>query len=312
MSKLYYVGLDVGLRKTAICVLDATGKELAAFEVISEPEVISRSLERFESESLLLGLETGQLSIYLSKGLRSLGYDAVCMDARHVANSLSCVVNKTDKNDAYGIAHLLRCNLYREVHVKSDEACDLRIILAARKQLVEQVGCLESSIRGLFKIYGVKLGPANREAFLYKIENEIGVIDELGKEGITSMVSSLMVLRKEVKKLDKSIKEYSKISDRASLLMTIPGVGPITANSFIASIDDAGRFAKSRSVGAYMGLTPRQYSSGERQRQGRVSKCWPFHIQGQCCLRQHIVYCIFTKANQSSKNGAKEKPSKRV
>ena len=154
----HFVGLDVGLKRTFICVVDSTGKQLLACEVATNTDAIHRKLEQLmlPHGKIQLGLETGQLSIYLSKALRAKGWQVVCMDARQVATALSTVVNKTDPNDARGIAHLLRCGLYREVHVKSDDACDKRIILASRKQLMMQVGSLESSLRGLLKIHGVK------------------------------------------------------------------------------------------------------------------------------------------------------------
>jgi transposase len=118
----YYAGLDVGLKSTFICVVDSEGKQVYECEVASDAEVINRKLSSFNLTYAKVGLETGQLSIHLSKALRAKGLPLVCMDARQVAAALSTVVNKTDKNDARGIAHLLRCGLFREVHIKSDTA----------------------------------------------------------------------------------------------------------------------------------------------------------------------------------------------
>ena len=102
----YYAGLDVGLKSTHLCVVDSEGRQLHACEVASDAAVIHRRLVSLKLEYTLVGLETGQLSIHLSKALRTLGLPVVCMDARQVAAALSTTINKTDKNDARGIAHL--------------------------------------------------------------------------------------------------------------------------------------------------------------------------------------------------------------
>lgn len=111
----YYAGLDVGLRRRSICVVDEQGRQAHESEVASDAEAISKALARLNLDYQLVGLETGQLSIHLSKALRAKGLKVVCMDARQVSAALSTQVNKTDRNDARGIAHLLRCGLYREV-----------------------------------------------------------------------------------------------------------------------------------------------------------------------------------------------------
>ena len=285
----YFVGLDVGLHKTAICVVDGEGRPVWSGDVASEAEVIAGALSRYASSPLKLGLETGQLSIHLTRSLRALGYDTVCMDARQVAAALSTVVNKTDANDARGIAHLLRCGLYRAVHVKSEEAVDRRVLLASRQQMLAQVAALESSIRGLLKLYGVKLGPARRAAFIPRIREAMTQMGELARVGIAGQVTALEALRGSLRHMDGVLKEQAAGNKMAALLMSMPGIGPLNAASFIATLDEAGRFADSRQVGAYLGLTPRQYSSGEIERRGRISRCGPAHTRA---LLYEAAHCL--------------------
>lgn len=299
--KYYYAGLDVGLRSTFICVVDVNGTQVHESEVASEAGAIAVKLKSLKLKYKLVGLETGQLSIHLSKTLRKLGLPVVCMDARQVAAALSTVVNKTDKNDARGIAHLLRCGLYREVHVKSDDACNKRILLASRRQLKVQVASLESTIRGLLKIHGVVLGAANRLTYIPRVREAMKKLDAASRLGMEALVTSLEGLRAACKSLDAEVKKHAGGDARSRLLMSMPGVGPLTSTTLVATLDDAGRFTKSRSVGAYLGLTPRQYSSGEIQRQGRISKAGPAECRAMLYEAAHCLLHFYKgKSNLKS------------
>lgn len=285
----FYAGLDVGLKRTFVCVVDGTGQRIHESDVASDAAVIANRLASLKVEYKLVGLETGQLAIHLTKALKAHGLPAVCMDARQVAAALSTKVNKTDKNDAYGIAHLLRCGLFKEVHVKSDEACDRRILLASRRQLMTQIAGLESTIRGLLKIHGVVLGPANRLAFIPRIREAMTGLGKGAITGLDALVVSLESLRNACKTLDEEVKRQAKDDARTRLLMTMPGVGPLTSSILLTTLDDAERFEKSRSVGAYLGLTPRQYSSGETMRQGRISRAGPAECRAMLYEAAHCL-----------------------
>ena len=311
----YYAGLDVGLKSTFICVVDSEGAQVHACEVASDAEVISNTLSAFKHSYHRVGLETGQLSIHLSKALRAKGLPVVCMDARQVAAALSTTVNKTDKNDARGIAHLLRCGLYREVHVKSDLACDQRILLASRRQLMAQSANLESTIRGLLKIHGVVLGPANRLGYIPRVKEAITKLGVGARIGLDALVASLEQLRAAYKSLDAQVKIAATADTRSRLLMSMPGVGPLTSSMLVLTIDDAERFTKSRSVGAYLGLTPRQYSSGETQRQGRVSRAGPAECRAMLFEAAHCLLHFYKKPSNLKTWGmklAKKKGMKRA
>lgn len=300
---MHYAGLDVGLRTTHVCVVNAEGKQVLYKEVVSDAEVIFQTIAAQACQ--LVGLETGQLSIHLTKALRAKGLKVVCMDARQVAAALSTKVNKTDKNDAYGIAHLLRCGLYREVHVKSDNACDTRILLASRRQLLQQAGALEASIRGLMKIHGVVLGPVRRLAFIPRVKEELQCLGGKSRLGMEALVNSLEQLRHAITGLDSAVKQQAKEDVRSSLLMTMPGIGPLTSSYFIATVDDADRFTASRSVGAYLGLTPRQYSSGETTRQGRISRAGPAECRAMLYEAAHCLLHFYKKPSHLKAWGLK-------
>ncbi len=301
----YYAGLDVGLRSTFICVVDSLGQRLLECEVASDAEVIAEALGKRKVDYALVGLETGQLSIHLTKALKQRGLPAICMDARQVAAALSTKINKTDRNDAVGIAHLLRCGLYREVHVKSDDACDKRILLASRRQLMNQAGALEASIRGLMKIHGVVLGPARRLAFIPRVREEMSKLGSHAQLGMEALVSSLEQLRHAIRSLDAAVKQQAKEDARSRLLMSMPGVGPLTSSHFVAVMDDAQRFTTSRSVGAYLGLTPRQYSSGETMRQGRISRAGPAECRAMLYEAAHCLLHFYKKPSHLKAWGMK-------
>jgi transposase len=311
----YFVGLDVGLKQTFICVVDDAGKQVQECDVATDAQAISRALVQLKAEDALVGLETGQLSIYLSKALRAKGWKVVCMDARQVAAALSTQVNKTDRNDARGIVHLLRCGLYREVHVKSDEACDRRILLASRRQLMSHVGSLEATLRGLLKIHGVVLGPARRLAFIPRVREALTRAGTHARLGLEALVSSLEHLRCELAALDRHLRNHARRDGRCALLMTMPGVGTLTSSVLVTTLDDAGRFTKSRSVGAYLGLTPRQYASGETQRQGRISRCGPAECRAMLFEAAHCLLHFYKGASRLKEWGkrlAKKKGMKRA
>lgn len=270
----YYAGLDVSMKETFVCVVDELGKRISEKSVETEPKVIFSYLNSLKINIELVGMESGAMSHWLTTELRNLGLPIKCIDARHVAAILSVKINKTDKNDARGIADAMRCGLYKEVRAKEKEEIALNTLLNGRKMLINQRTQLLSCVRGLLKPFGIRLGAIGNSVKSIEIilaslkdlpETVISTVSELIKVVISNMQS--------VKELDKKIGEKVRANKEAQLLRSIPGIGPITALRFIAEICDPHRFLKSKSVGAYVGMTPRQYSSGEIQKQGRISKC---------------------------------------
>jgi len=269
----HYAGLDVSMKETFICIVDSQGKKISEASIETDPNEIASYFSQLNISIEKVGLESGSLSHWLTDELRRLELPVICIDARHIAAILSVKVNKTDRNDARGIADAMRCNLYKEVAVKNKGQIALCTLLNSRKQLVDQRVQLLGCIRGLLKPYGIRLKSLKNSMYAEQIREELKSIPLVAVNSIEQLLFALEGIIKSIKELDLEVQKEIKEREDAQLLMSIPGVGPITSLKFIAEISDPGRFKRSKSVGAYVGMTPRQYSSGEIHKQGRISKC---------------------------------------
>jgi len=265
-----YVGLDVSKEETAFCVKDLAGKVLARGKVPTDPEALFEALKAHCLCPERIVLETGTLSGWLARELGRLGLAVDVIDARQAHAVMGLQHNKTDANDAALLAEIARTGFYRGVAVKSEAAQEARILLKARCHLVRQRRDTENTIRGLLATLGIrfprgsgKLAGRVREA----LEDAPGL-----RLMIEPLLSSVAALGRELGRLDEAVTARAKSAPACRLLMTVPGVGPVTALAFAATIDDPARFAKSRTVGAYMGLTSRRWQSGEMDYSGRISK----------------------------------------
>ena len=270
-----FVGLDVSQATTAICVVDADGKTLAEGVTATEPGAIAAFLRRRAPGAERIGLETGPLSVWLWNELRALGLPVIGMDARHANAGLKVMLAKTDRNDAAGLAQLVRTGWFRQVHIKAESSHIVRAELATRTLLVRMRCDLENQIRGILKTFGLVIGKAPSR--LVKRAHEIVADEPAAKPALASLVESLLAMRSSVveriEALDRGLRARARTTPVCRRLITVPGVGPITALAIWSSIDDQTRFARSRDVGAYFGLTPRRYASGEMNRSGRITKC---------------------------------------
>lgn len=267
-----YAGLDVSLKSIFICIVNEEGKVVKEKELSCSPEVISGFLMGTGLEITRIGLESGCLTHWLTKSLREHGFTVIPMEARKMAAILATTINKTDENDARGIAEALRAGYYKECVHRSNEAMVARTVLHCRGTLVRERTHLVCSLKGHLKVYGIKLKKGQGEDFAKEVMESIKELDNEVKKSIKSLLRCLKILNKEIVDFDKQIKKKVKNDDDIKLLKSIDGVGDITASVFKSEIDDPQRFANSRDVGAYLGLTPRLYSSGEIHRQGRISK----------------------------------------
>ena len=270
-----YVGMDVSLQTTHLCFVDRDGAVLhegcAASDALALDEYFRRQLDGGEISSVVL--ETGPLSTAMSHGLVKLGWPVVCIDARHAHGVLKAQRTKTDRNDARGLAQMARTGWHTATHVKSEESLTVRVLLRGRKQLVRQRCDLENHIRGTLKTFGIKLGTATEHNFREKVLATISASDPLIREVMNALLLARQGIRIQLDALDKRCKRMARNDDVCKRLMSVPGVGPLTAIAFKTEIDDPRRFAKSRDVGVHLGLTPRRYSSGEIDRSGGISKC---------------------------------------
>jgi transposase len=213
--------------------------------------------------------------------LKRLDLPVICIDARHAKAVLKMQINKSDRNDAAGIARIMQTGWFREVRVKDLDSHSLRALLASRALLVKIKRDLENQIRGLLKNLGLIIGRAKLNVFAVRAEELIE-----GRPEVVAAVRPLLAARKaieqQVSDLDRKVLKLARHDVEVRRFMTTPGVGPITALCFKATIDDPTRFKRSRSVGAYIGLTTRRHASGEVDWSGRISKC------GDAMLRSYL------------------------
>ena len=242
----YYAGIDVSLRAVNICVVDDDGELVAETKLSSDVQEIIAYLDELEQSIDIVGLEAGTLTQYLTYALQSAGFDVVCMEARQVKAALSAMRNKTDKHDARGIAQLLRSGWYSAVHVKSMESHHIRMLLASRKAILAKCIDLENEIRGIFKIFGIKLPPRLGHGSFDAAVRAIIEADETLSHALLPMLDARLVLYQTFRVLDNRTRHLAN--------------------------DDPARFKRSRTVAAHFGLTPRRLQSGEMDFEGRISK----------------------------------------
>lgn len=267
-----YVGLDVSLEKTAICVVDGSGHVIKEGEVASNPDEISRFVEAYAPSARRIGLETGPTSTWLWHELHQRDLPIICIDARHAKAALMMQINKSDRNDAAGIARIMQTGWYRKVQVKSERSHAIRGLLTSRALLVKMLRDTENQIRGLLKNLGLVIGRAKEGVFTRRVRQ---ILDE--RPDMALIIEPLMNARADIARhlrdIDQTTQRLARHDRRTRAFMTVPGIGPITALAFLAAIDDPTRFRRSRTVGAYLGLTPRRHASGEVDWSGRISKC---------------------------------------
>jgi transposase len=268
---MYYVGIDVASQESAVCILDSKGKIVREAKISTDPEALGCFLADTGLAIERVGLESGCTAAWLFTGLQERGWPVICIDARHAAAALQAGFrNKTDRNDARGIADLMRVNKYRPVWVKSPEAQRHGRMLTARATLQSQLVALENTIRGLLRQEGISL-PGSRMTFVAEVHKAMGA-DRLLRAAVLPLLETRDAVLRQRAVLDRAILMIVRVDPICRRLMTAPGVGAIVALTFKVAVDDPQRFARSRNVGAHFGLTPREYSSGERSYHGRISK----------------------------------------
>jgi transposase len=268
----HFAGLDVSVNETSICIVDETGKLIRESKIASEPdallEVLGKSGYRFKR----IGLEAGPLSQWLYSALAEAGLPVICVETRHMRAVLKAQINKTDRNDARGIAQMMRAGLYRPVHVKTLRSQKLRMLLTHRKLLQSKAIAIDNDLRGTLRNFGLKVGVVGAARFearireLVKDEPDLAVL-------IEPLLIVRRVLREQIAVLHRRLLAIVKDDEVCQRLMTVPGVGPVVALTYRASVDVPARFRNSRAVGAVFGLTPSRYQSGESDRTGGISRC---------------------------------------
>ena len=268
----HFAGLDVSVKETSVCIVDETGKIVREVKVASEPEALLQVLTNPGYHFKRIGLEAGPLSQWLYSALAEAGLPVICVETRHMRAVLKAQINKTDRNDARGIAQLVRLGWFRQVHVKSEEAERTRTLLVNRQQLLSKALDIENSVRGSLKVFGLRVGVVARRGF------EARVLELVADDPILLAVTEPMLrvrqaLLEEFERLDRLCQQLARRDPVCRRLMTVPGVGVVVALTYRTGVDAPERFSKSRDVGAHFGLTPKRYSSGQTDYDGRISRC---------------------------------------
>ena len=214
------------------------------------------------------------LSPWLYHSLKAVGLPVVCLEARHARAATTLQRNKTDANDAETLAQLVRTGWYREARVKSFAAHAVRHLVGARAQLKGVSVDLSNQIRSILKTFGLMAGKGAGHPFAIRVRELLE-----GRPSLAAIVHPLLAawqaVREQITVLDRRLITLAKGDPTCRLLMTCPGVGVIVATSFAASIEAPEYFRRSRSVGAYLGLTPARHQSGEIDRTGGSIPCRP-------------------------------------
>ena len=287
----YYTALDVSLRSVSICIIDDNGDICFEDKVVSEVDEIVSCLRGFNPEIRSVGFEAGTLTQYLTYGLQAAGFEVICMEARQVSAALSAMRNKTDKNDARGVAQILRSGWYSRVYVKSMESHLTRALLSGRKTVLKKCIDLENEIRGLIRLLGIKLPSTVKhgafDGFVRPIVEDHGVM-------VSSLIPPLdarMTLYQTYLKLDGQVLALARKDEVCQRLMTVPGVGAITALTYKAGVDNPSRFKRSRTVAAHFGLTPRRFQSGELDNPGHISRAGDADVRSALYVAAHSLVC---------------------
>ncbi|MER8830941.1 IS110 family transposase [Mesorhizobium sp. M0938] len=268
----YFAGLDVSLEETAICVVDEAGRIVKEARAASEPQALSEALRKVDLPLERIGLEACSLTAWLHEGMCADGLPAICIETRQANAAMKTMPNKTDRNDARALAQIMRTGWYRQVHVKSRQCRLWRSLLVARRTVLNEMRTIENVVRAILREAGIKLGTPSRTAFAGRVR-ELAGTDPVVMPLVEPLLTILATMLGEFARLTKQVLGLVRKEEVCRRLMSVPGVGPITALAFRATIDRPERFSRSRNVGAHLGLTPARYQSGETDIQGKVSRC---------------------------------------
>lgn len=273
-------GIDLASKSSSICIIDGQGKLLREVEVATETGDFAKALSGFGRLKVIL--EASPLAELAARMVEESGHEAVVIDSR-LAKQLMKAKKKTDRRDARTLAEIGRSGWYSPVHRKSAEARELRSLSKARQTVVKTRNVQASTIRGLLRAQGIRLGKVSGGEF----EQRVRAVVRREVPGLRQAMESLLSLWKlaqiEEKRLAKEIAARSQADEVTRRLQSAPGVGPMISVLYRATIDDPRRFRRGEEVADYLGLAPSISQSGEMEYRGRITK------EGDHQLRWHLV-----------------------
>ena len=284
----HYAGIDVSLEYSSVCVVDGDGKMVREGKVASEPGALISWFAGLGFAIERIGLEAGPLSQWLYAAMKQAGLAMELLETRHVRDAFKAMPVKSDRNDARGIAQLMRLGWFRPVHCKSMAAQETRAVLTARKLVQSKLKDVENSLRGILRGFGLKVGPTTERRFAGRIRALVA-----GHPSLETIAQALLsvhaVLLREFKAFDKQVRSMARCDVQAKLLMSTPAVGPIVALTYASAVDDPSRFKSSKRVAPHFGLTPRKYQSGQTDVTGRISKIGDATVRTALYEAAHIM-----------------------
>ncbi len=284
----HYAGIDVSLECSSVCVVDGSGKIVREAKVASEPEALIAWFVSLGFGLERIGLEAGPLSQWLFAGMKRAGLAVELLETRHVRDAFKAMPVKSDRNDARGIAQLMRLGWFRPVHCKSMGAQETRAMLTARKLVQSKLRDIENHLRGILRGFGLKVGKTTNRSFGMRVRELVANHASL-EMIVEALLSIHAVLLREFNLFEKQARSMARSDTKARLLMSTPAVGPIVALTYSSAIDDPTRFKSSKRVGAHFGLTPKRYQSGEVDYTGRISKIGDGSVRTVLYEAAHIM-----------------------
>ena len=284
----HYAGIDVSLEHSSVCVVDASGKIVREGKVATDPEALIGYFCWLGLGLSRIGLEAGPLSQWLYAAMKEAGLAVELLETRHVRDAFKAMPVKSDRNDARGIAQLMRLGWFRPVHCKSVAAQQLRAVLTARKLMQSKLRDVENSLRGILRGFGLKVGHTTARSFAGRIRELVA-----GQANLEIIAQALLaahaVLLREFNGFEKRVRIVARTHAQAKLLMSTPAVGPIVALTYASAIDDPARFTSSKQTGAHFGLTPKKYQSGQTDYTGRISKIGDASVREALYQAAHVM-----------------------
>lgn len=285
-----YCGMDVSDKSSVIHVIEESGATQYEGEIQNDADGLRKYFEG--RGQMVVGIEACGVSAWLAGEIGQYGHDVKVLEPQAIKALTRG--SKTDKKDARVLAQVLRGGWYREVHQKSKEGRLIRSLVKARGKLVDVEMQVALQIQGLMKHWGIHVGSSQKVDFYERVTDGLKRMPELGAI-IMPLLKVLMDIRDQFKVLDRQIEEASRKEKRAGILMTAPGVGPVTAMAFLSTIDEAGRFERSRQVGAYLGLTARVFQSGESEYYGRITRRGDRVLRGYLLSAAHVLLTVYQR-----------------
>ena len=232
----HFAGLDVSVKETSVCILDDAGRIVREVKVASEPEALLVALTSPIYRFKRIGLEAGPLSQWLFSALAEAELPVICVETRHMQAVLKAQINKTDRNDARGIAQMMRVGVYRPVHVKTMRSQKLRMLLTHRKLLQSKAIAIDNDLRGTLRNFGLKVGVVGASKFEARIRELVETIPDL-MVLVEPLLVVRRVLREQIVVLHRRLLAIVRDDEVCQRLMTTPGVGPVVALTYRATVD---------------------------------------------------------------------------